>query len=42
MKIAFKNILSRLGLFPTVDTVRRLPEIVRWLNGGCRGIAPPH
>jgi hypothetical protein len=41
MKIAFKNILSRLGLFPTVDTVRRLPEIVRWLNGGCRGIAPP-
>lgn len=41
MKIALKNTVRRLGLFPAIDTARRLPEIVRWLNDGCRGVAPP-
>jgi len=40
MKITLKNSLSRLGLFPAIDTARQLPKIVRWLNGGFRGIAP--
>lgn len=40
MKIIFKHNLSRLGLLPKLDLVRRLPEIVRWIQSGCTGIAP--
>lgn len=41
MQTSLKHFLSRLGLFPTLDLLRRLPEIIRWLRSGCRGIAPP-
>lgn len=41
MKTPLKHSLSQLGLFPTLDLLRRLPEIIRWLRSGCRGIAPP-
>jgi hypothetical protein len=41
MKTAIKHSLSRLGLFPYLDLLRRLPGIIRWLRSGCRGLAPP-
>jgi hypothetical protein len=28
-------------MFQTLDIVRRFPQIVEWLRGGCRGVAPP-
>lgn len=37
----FKSYLYRLGLFPTLDLIRRLPEIIHWLRSGSSGIAPP-
>jgi len=40
MKMALKNQLSRLGLLPLMDGLRRLPETKRWLESGCSGIAP--
>jgi len=41
MKTIIKHKLSRLGLLPTLDLIRRLPEITRWIHAGCTGIAPP-
>jgi len=41
MKTVIKHNLSRLGLLPTLDWIRRLPEIARWIQAGCTGIAPP-
>ena len=41
MKTFIKHNLSRLGLLPTLELIRRLPEIVRWVQSGCTGIAPP-
>jgi len=41
MKIRVKEQLSRLGILPYLDLVRRLPEITRWIRNGCTGLAPP-
>jgi len=41
MKTIIKHNLSRLGLLSTLDLIRRFPEITRWIQGGCTGIAPP-
>lgn len=41
MKNSLKHSLSRIGLFPTFDLLRRLPEIIQWLRNGCRGSCPP-
>lgn len=41
MKTIIKHTLSRLGLLPTFDLIRRFPEIARWIQAGCSGIAPP-
>lgn len=41
MNLAIKYQLSRLGILPKLDLIRRLPEITRWIAGGCTGIAPP-
>ncbi len=41
MKTIIKHNLSRLGLLPMFDLIRRLPEIARWIQAGCTGIAPP-
>ena len=41
MKTTIKHNLSRLGLLPTLDLIRRLPEIACWIQTGCAGIAPP-
>jgi len=41
MKTIIKHNLSRLGLLPALDLIRRLPEVARWIQAGCTGIAPP-
>jgi hypothetical protein len=41
MKTILKHYLSRLGILPNLDSLRRLSETRRWLVGGCTGIAPP-
>lgn len=41
MKKFIKHKLSRIGLLPLLDLIRRLPEIARWIRVGCTGIAPP-
>lgn len=41
MKTIIKHKLSRLGILPMFDLVRRLPEIVHWIEAGCTGVAPP-
>jgi hypothetical protein len=41
MKIKIKHWLSELGLLPKIDLLRRLPETMRWVAGGCSGTAPP-
>ena len=41
MKPAIKQQLSRLGLLPYCDLIRRLPEITNWIGNGCTGVAPP-
>lgn len=41
MKIRLKHTLSRAGLFPILDSVRRLPQAFRWISQGCVGPAPP-
>lgn len=41
MKKFIKHKLSRLGLLPLLELIRRLPEIARWIQAGCTGIAPP-
>lgn len=40
MKIALKHQLSRLGILPHVDSLRRLTETSQWIEHGCSGIAP--
>ena len=40
MKTALKHHLSRLGILPHLDAIRKLPETRRWLTAGCTGIAP--
>jgi len=40
MKTIIKHNLSRLGILPVLDLIRRLPEIARWIQAGCTGIAP--
>lgn len=41
MKTIIKHNLPRLGLLPALDLIRRLPDIARWIQAGCTGIAPP-
>ena len=41
MKYIVKHWLSRHGLLPKIDLVRRLPEIISWLRCGSQGLAPP-
>lgn len=41
MKTTINHNLSRLGLLPTFDLIRRLTEIARWIQAGCAGITPP-
>lgn len=41
MKDSLKDKLSRFGVYPSMDLIRRLPEIKDWLDTGCSGIAPP-
>lgn len=40
MKQFIKYRLSRLGILPTLDLGRRLPEIANWIKRGCIGPAP--
>ena len=40
MKSKIKNILARLQIFPALDFIRHLPEIMGWLRKGSCGIAP--
>lgn len=40
MKTVLKHHLSRLGILPHLDSIRRVPETWRWISGGCTGIAP--
>lgn len=41
IKTKLKHQLSHMGLFPVLDLVRRIPEILGWLRSGCIGAAPP-
>jgi len=41
MKTVIKHKLSRLGLLPMLDLIRRLPGVKGWIQSGCTGIAPP-
>lgn len=41
MKTSIKHKLSRLGILPPLDLIRRLPEIGRWIQAGRTGIALP-
>lgn len=41
MKIAIKHHLSKIGIWPHLDLVRNLPQIARWMQMGCTGVAPP-
>lgn len=41
MKLTIKHQLSKIGIWPHLDLVRRLPQITRWIGTGCTGIAPP-
>jgi hypothetical protein len=40
MRKKLKHKLSKVGISPYIDLVRRLPNIVRWLGSGCSGPAP--
>lgn len=40
MKTTIKHGLARLGVFFPLDLVRRIPETIRWVSGGCSGAAP--
>ena len=40
MKLAIKQKLSKMGILPYIDVVRRLPQISRWIGTGCVGMAP--
>lgn len=41
MKTVLKHHLSKLGILPHLDSIRRFPETRRWISAGCTGIAPP-
>lgn len=41
MKTRLKHALSKVGVFPVLDGVRRLPQAVGWVSQGCTGPAPP-
>lgn len=41
MNVRLKHTLSRAGLFRILDSVRRLPQALRWISQGCVGSAPP-
>ena len=41
MKRAIKYFLARRGLWQTLDLVRQVPELLRWIASGCKGVAPP-
>lgn len=41
MKMVLKQSLSKLGILPHLDSIRRVPETWRWISVGCTGIAPP-
>ena len=41
MRVRLKHTLSRAGLFPILDSVRRLPQAFGWISQGCVGPAPP-
>jgi hypothetical protein len=40
MKQSVKQKLSRMGILPYLDIVLRTPSILRWVSGGCTGLAP--
>jgi hypothetical protein len=40
MKKIIKHYLSRLGVFPSLNLVRKLPEIIQWIRAGCTRNAP--
>jgi hypothetical protein len=40
MKYRIKNTLSRIGLLPIIDFLRKIPSFVKWIYNGCSGIAP--
>lgn len=41
MKTSIKHQLSKLGILPHLDSVRRFSETRLWISAGCSGIAPP-
>ncbi|MFT4941776.1 MAG: hypothetical protein ACI88A_004847 [Paraglaciecola sp.] len=41
MKTTLKHHLSRLGILPHLDALRRFSETHRWIGAGCTGLAPP-
>lgn len=41
MKKSLKHALSRIGVFPVLDGIRRFPQVIGWAHGGCAGPAPP-
>lgn len=41
MKTTIKNQLSKMGVLPHLDSVRRFSETRSWISAGCSGIAPP-
>ena len=41
MKTVLKHHLSKLGILPHLDAIRRFPETLRWISDGCTGVAPP-
>jgi hypothetical protein len=41
MKTILKHHLSKLGIHPHLDSIRRFSETRRWISDGCSNIAPP-
>jgi hypothetical protein len=39
MKTLVKGLIPH-GIVPAVDSLRRLPETMRWMRAGCTGVAP--
>ncbi len=40
LKTNIKYTLSRWRLLPILDLIRRLPEVIYWIQAGCTGVAP--
>ena len=40
MKNQLKYKLSKVGLLPIIDFIRKTPQILKWIFNGCNGIAP--